>query len=67
VESYEEAKLAMRFTLSQGASVAVSPGHMELFRWECDAADEFQTLTDAEEATLRTWSADLKTIFPQKG
>ncbi len=65
VESYEEAKLAVRFTLSQGVSVAVSPGHMELFRWECDAADEFQTLTDAEEATLRAWSADLKTIFPQ--
>ncbi|MCD6286072.1 MAG: aldo/keto reductase [Anaerolineae bacterium] len=65
VESYEEAKLAVRFTLSQGASVAVSPGHMELFRWECDAANEFQTLTDVEEATLRAWSADLKTIFPQ--
>jgi predicted aldo/keto reductase-like oxidoreductase len=65
VESYEEAKLAVRFTLSQGVSVAVSPGHMELFRWECDAANEFQTLTDVEEATLRDWSADLKTIFPQ--
>jgi aryl-alcohol dehydrogenase-like predicted oxidoreductase len=65
VESYEEAKLAVRFTLSQGVSVAVSPGHMELLRWECDAVDEFQTLTDAEEARLRAWSADLKTIFPQ--
>ena len=65
VESYEEAKLAVRFTLSQGVSVAVTPGHMELLRWECDAVDEFQTLTDAEEATLRAWSADLKTIFPQ--
>ena len=65
VESYEEAKLAVRFTLSQGASVAVTPGHMELLRWECDAADEFRPLTDAEEATLRAWSADLKTIFPQ--
>jgi len=66
VESYEEAMLAVRFTLSQGVSVAVSPGHMELLRWECDAADEFQRLTDAEEATLRAWSADLKTIFPQE-
>lgn len=65
VESYEEAKLAVRFTLSQGVSVAVSPGHMELLRWACDAAGEFQTLTDAEEAKLRAWSADLNTIFPQ--
>lgn len=65
VESYEEAKLAVRFTLSQGVSVAVSPGHMELFNWACDAVDEFQTMTAAEEATLRAWSAELTTIFPQ--
>jgi aryl-alcohol dehydrogenase-like predicted oxidoreductase len=65
VERYEEAKLAVRFTLSQPVTAGVSPGHIELFRWACDAADEFHPLTDEEEAKLRAWSADLETIFPQ--
>lgn len=65
VESYEEARLAVRFTLSQPVTAGVSPGHIELFRWACDAADEFRPLTDDEEAKLRAWSADLETIFPQ--
>jgi len=66
VESYDEARLAARFTLSQPVTASVSPGHIELFRWLCQAAEEFQPITDAELATLRTWAADLKTIFPQK-
>jgi len=64
VESYEEAKLAMRFTLSQGVNVSVTPGHIELLRWACEAANEFQTLTAEEEDTLRAWSVGLRTIFP---
>ena len=66
VESYEEAKLAVRFTLSQGVSVVTTPGHIELLRWACEAANEFQTLTVEEEATLREWSVGLRTIFPLK-
>jgi aryl-alcohol dehydrogenase-like predicted oxidoreductase len=65
VESYEEAKLAVRFTLSKPVTAGVSPGHIELFRWACDAADAFRPLTDEEEAKLRAWSAGLETIFPQ--
>ena len=41
VESYEEAKLAVRFTLSLPVTAGVSPGHMPLFRWACDAAEEY--------------------------
>ncbi len=66
VETYEEARLAARFTLSQPVTAGVSPGHIELFRWLCQAAEEFRPITDAELATLRMWAADLKTIFPQR-
>jgi len=66
VETYEEARLAARFTLSQPVTAGVSPGHIELFRWLCQAAEEFLPITDAELATLRMWAADLKTIFPQR-
>ena len=64
VESYEEARLAVRFTLSQPVTAAVSPGHIELFRWACEAAEEFQPLSPDEKATLVEWSRDLETIFP---
>jgi aryl-alcohol dehydrogenase-like predicted oxidoreductase len=66
VESYEEARLATRFTLSQPVTAGVSPGHMELFRWLCQAAEEFQPITVGELATLREWAKGLKTIFPQR-
>ncbi len=39
VETYEEARTAMRFTLSLPVTAAVSPGHEQLFIWACDAAD----------------------------
>ncbi|MGC9348343.1 MAG: aldo/keto reductase [Anaerolineae bacterium] len=66
VESYEEAKLAVRFTLSKPVTAGVSPGHMELFRWACEAAEEFRPITDEEMAKLKAWSEGLETIFPQK-
>jgi aryl-alcohol dehydrogenase-like predicted oxidoreductase len=66
VESYEEAKLAVRFTFSKPIAVGVSPGHMELFRWMCDAAEEFRPITDEETAILREKAKGLDTIFPQE-
>ncbi len=65
VETYEEAALATRFTLSQPITAAVSPGHMELFRWACEAAEAFRPITDEELALLRAQAAELVTIFPQ--
>jgi aryl-alcohol dehydrogenase-like predicted oxidoreductase len=65
VESYEEAELAVRFTLSQPVTAGVSPGHAELLWWACDAAEDFCLITDEEMQRLQTWCADLETIFPQ--
>jgi aryl-alcohol dehydrogenase-like predicted oxidoreductase len=39
VESLEEAEQALGFTLSIPATAAVTPGHAELFRLACDAAE----------------------------
>lgn len=66
VETYEEAKLAVRFTLSQPVTAGVSPGHAELLWWACEAAEEFQPISEEEMETLKTWSQGLDTIFPQK-
>jgi hypothetical protein len=63
VESKEEARLAVRFTLSLPITAGVSPGEMELFRWMCDAAESLKPLTPAEEASLRAEASVLTTIF----
>lgn len=39
VENFEEALLALRFTLSLPVTAAVSPGHEKLFQWACEAAE----------------------------
>jgi aryl-alcohol dehydrogenase-like predicted oxidoreductase len=65
VDTFEEAQLAFRFTLSQPITAAVSPGHAELLWWMCDTADDFTPLTEEEDAKLAIWSKDLDVIFPQ--
>ncbi len=65
VDTYEEANLAFRFTLSKPITAAVSPGHAELLWWMCDAAENFTPLTEEEDAQLAQWSEDLDVIFPQ--
>jgi len=65
VDTFEEAQLAFRFTLSKPVTAAVSPGHAELLWWMCDAAENFTPLTEEEDAKLAAWSADLDVIFPQ--
>jgi aryl-alcohol dehydrogenase-like predicted oxidoreductase len=62
-ESFEEASLALRFTLSLPVTAAVSPGHAELFWWACDAADQFSPLTAGEAEELRRRSAEYEPIF----
>jgi len=64
VESFEEALMAVRFTLSQPVTSAVSPGHIELFRWICDAAEAFRPLSKDEEMELAERSRGLEPIFP---
>ena len=63
VESFEEAKLAVRFTLSLPVTAAVGPGHIELFRWACEAAEDFTPITDGEKAELAKQAGELDPIF----
>ncbi len=66
VDTYEEAALALRFTLSlPGVVAATSPGHFELFQWACDAADSFTPLSPAEMEELKQRSEGLQPIFSQ--
>lgn len=65
VESYEEARLAVRFTLSLPVTAAVSPGHIEFLRWMCQAEAEYQPIAEEEQEKLEVWSKELETIFPQ--
>lgn len=64
VETFEEAALALRFTLSRPVTAAVSPGHAELLWWACEAAERFAPLTAEEAAEVARRSAGLDPIFP---
>ncbi len=66
VDTCEEAELALRFTLSQPITAAVSPGHAELLWWACDAAERLKPLSAGEAALVAKRSAGLDTIFPEK-
>lgn len=65
VDSPEEAELALRFSLSQPITSAVSPSHFELLKWACNAAVNLTPLTEIEEATLKSRADGLNTIFPE--
>jgi len=66
VESFEEALMAVRFTLSLPVTSAVTPGHIELFRWMCDAAEIYTPLSKYEDRELAEKSRGLEPIFPLK-
>jgi aryl-alcohol dehydrogenase-like predicted oxidoreductase len=66
VENFEEASLALRFTLSRPVTAAVSPGHEQFFTWACDIADKFTPLTKAEEAEVARRSKGVDVIFQAK-
>ena len=63
VETAERAELALRFTLSRPVTAAVSPSHIELFRWACDAADRFRPFTDDEETAAARLTSGFRPIF----
>jgi aryl-alcohol dehydrogenase-like predicted oxidoreductase len=64
VDTFEEASLALRFTLSKPITAAVSPGHAELLWWACDAAELFTPLSGEEAAQVAQRSEGLDPIFP---
>ena len=63
VDTSEEASLALRFTLSQPVTAAVSPGHVELLRWQMDAADNLSPLSEAEKTYLKERAAGFRPVF----
>lgn len=65
VDTFEEAALALRFTLSKPITAAVSPGHPEFLNWMCDVADGFEPLSEEEAAELEQRSQGLDPIFPE--
>ena len=64
VDDFEEASLALRFTLSKPITAAVSPSHAELLWWACDIADDLTPLSDGEAELLAQRSLGVKPIFP---
>jgi len=65
IEDKELAKLAYRYTLSQGVTAAIPPGYIEFFRLAVEASRDFKSITPEEEDKLRTLASGIKPIFPQ--
>jgi aryl-alcohol dehydrogenase-like predicted oxidoreductase len=62
----EWAELALRWTLSQPITAAVSPGEEDLFRLAVETAARFKPVTPDETALLKKYAASLDAIFPQQ-
>ena len=58
-----EAEMALRWTLSQPITAAVTPGEEALFRVAVDIGLRFKPITPAEEAQLKAMAAKLNPIF----
>jgi aryl-alcohol dehydrogenase-like predicted oxidoreductase len=67
VDTFEEAERAVRFTLSMPVTAGVSPGHVELFRWMCDAVEKAGTLSPPDEKAMAAEAAMLEVIFGEPG
>jgi len=59
------ARLALRWTLSQPITAAVSPGDEGLFRLAVDTAAHFKPVTADETDSLKKYAASLDAIFPE--
>jgi len=58
-----EAELALRFTLSQPITAAITPGHPEFFHAALAAVDPFHPLSDEEREELRQRATGLSPFF----
>ena len=61
-ESFEEAALGLRFTLSLPVTSSVSPSHAELLWWSCDIADQLKPISKEELDILKNKSENIDTI-----
>ncbi len=63
LDDFEEASLALRFTLSMPVTSAVSPSHAELLWLACDIADSFKTISPEEKDILKNRSQSINTLL----
>jgi len=64
VDTFDEASLALRFTLSQPITSATSPSHNEFLWWMCDIAENLTPLSESELEEVKRRSEGLDAIFP---
>lgn len=62
-ESFEEAALGLRFTLSLPVTSSVSPSHAELLWWSCDIADQLKPISKEELDILKNKLENIDTII----
>ena len=62
IDNFEEASLALRFTLSMPVTSALPPGHAELLWWACDIAENYKPITQEETDFLREKSKEVNTL-----
>lgn len=65
VDDFEEASMALRFTLSLPVTAAVSPSHQEFLWWMCDIVEKQGTeITEEELQILKEKAQNLTPVFP---
>ncbi len=65
VDSYEEARIALGWTLSRPVTSCVSPSHAELLWWMIDAEKEIAEITTEDEETIALSTEGIEPIFPR--
>ncbi len=65
VDTFEEAKTALRWTLSRPVTASVSPSHAEFLWWMIRAEKELEPLTQEDENAVAAATAGITPIFPR--
>jgi len=65
VDTLEEARLAVRFTLSLPITAAVTPGHRQFLEWAIEIAEDPAPLSEEEQRLVAENAKGLAPIFPQ--
>ena len=65
VDTYEEARAALRWTLSRPVTACVSPSHAELLWWMIDAERDFDQMPEQDEEAVVRSTEGVTPIFPR--
>lgn len=65
IDEEEHAKLAYRYTLSQGITAAIPPGYAKWFRWALNVGNNWKPITPEEIEVLRRYAQGITPVFPQ--